>query len=155
MSSEFGSQLTNLGLPPAVDARALASAALKRNRRRIRSLAALTIGLWAITFLLVPSLWMPFAAKMKQQAIILTGMTNGQPAPVTLDTVARVVRDALLHIAAVSGIILGMITIASLLAAISTVWLILTARRLTLEQMSTGLAQISEQLRQLQTKPGS
>jgi hypothetical protein len=141
-----------LGLPPAVDPAALASAALKRNRRHIRALAALTIGLWAITFLLVPSVWMPFAAKMKQEAIVLTGMTDGQRAPVTLDTVTKVVQDALLHIAVVSGIILALITVASLLAASSTVWLILMSRRLTLEQVSTGLAQISEQLRQLQSK---
>ena len=48
------------------------------------------------------------------------------------------------------GAILGLMTLASLLAAISTVWLVLTVRRVTLEQLSAGLALISEQLRRLE-----
>jgi uncharacterized membrane protein len=53
------------------------------------------------------------------------------------------------HVAVVSGFILAVMTLASLLAAISTVWLVLTVRRVTLEQVSMGLAQISEQLKRM------
>src|SRR5438046_587557 len=111
--NKFEPQLTDLGLPAAMDAKALAAAALKRNRRRIRSLAALTIGLWIITFLMVPSLWMPFAAKMKRDAIVLTGTVDGQTTPVTIETLTKVLQDALIHISMVSGVILGLITVAS------------------------------------------
>jgi hypothetical protein len=145
MSNEFGSQLVDLGLPPAMDAKTLAARALKRNRRRIRSLAALTIGLWAITFLLVPSMWMPFAAMMNQNALKLQA-PDGHVLPVSNETLAKVLHDVTMYVAVISGYILGLMTIASLLAAISTVWLVLTVRRVTLEQVATGMAQISEQL---------
>ena len=153
-SSEFGSQLTNLGFPPVgFDPAALAAQALARNRRRIRRLAALTIGLWIIAFLMVPALWMPFAKKVKHEMLILSGTIDpsGAPAsaPADLETVRKVVHQTLFMVAMVSGWILAVMTLASLLAAISTVWLVLTVRRVTLEQVSLGLAQISEQLQRL------
>jgi hypothetical protein len=148
---EFGSQLTNLGLPPTLDATALAAQALRRNRRRIRWLAALTIGLWAIAFLMVPALWMPFAAKMEQNAKLLL-TADGQVIPTTTETLARVLHDVVHYVAVVSGGILAIMMLASLLAAISTVALVLKVRRLTLEQLAAALAQISEQLKQAQTQ---
>ena len=42
-----------------------------------------------------------------------------------------------------------MFTLTSLLAAISTVWLVLTVRRITLRQVQDGLADISRQLKAL------
>jgi hypothetical protein len=60
---------------------------------------------------------------------------------------------ALMYIAGVSGIILAITTVASLLAAISTVWLVLTVRRVTLEQLTLGLTQIAEELRRLHVPP--
>jgi hypothetical protein len=142
MSSEFGLELTKLGLG-GMDASTLAAQALKRNRRRIRMLAGLTIGLWILDFLMVPGFWMPFAAKMKMDA---TSVSQAADVP----TLAKMTQDIALHIALVSGFILAVMTLASLLAAISTVWLVLTVRRVTLEQVSMGLAQISEQLRRLE-----
>ncbi|HEY7120182.1 MAG TPA: hypothetical protein VH475_26580 [Tepidisphaeraceae bacterium] len=147
-SHEFASQLSNLGLPPAMDPSALAARALARNRRRIRTLATLTIGLWTIAFLMVPSLWMPFAAKMKHDAHLLVG-DDGKVIPTNMETLARLLHDLMNHVAVVSGFILAVMTLASLLAAISTVWLVLTVRRVTLEQVSMGLAQISEQLKRM------
>jgi hypothetical protein len=147
----FGSELTSLGLPATLDAKTLAATVLKKNRRRIRMLSALTIGLWIMTFLLVPSLWMPFAAKMNEQTKLLL-TPNRQPLPVTTETLTRILGEVTVHVSMVSGYILGIITLASLLAAISTVWLVLTVRRVTLEQLSAGLALISEQLRRLEQK---
>jgi len=161
MSSEFGSELTKLGLPAATDAATLAAEALKRNRRRIRSLASLTIGLWILTFLLVPGMWMPFAAKMTREAQSLAE-TRHSPLQseqtdarryAELETMNQVLQDSLMYISKVSGAILAVITLASLLAAISTVWLVLTVRRVTLEQLAAGLAHISEQLRQKTSAP--
>ena len=150
--NEFASQLTKLGLPASLDADSLAAMALSRNRRRIRGLSALTIGLWIVTFLFVPAFWMPFAAKMKQQAILLQGISSGKP-PVTLETVTHTLQQSLLYIAGVSGAILAITTIVSLLAAISTVWLVLTVRRVTLEQLALGLSQIAEELKRLRVPP--
>ena len=148
--NDFASQLTNLGLPGNIDAATLAVRALQHNRRRIRLLAALTIGLWIITFLVVPGFWLPFAAKLKEQSNLLQNPSGGQ---VSSQILAQVIQESLLHIWAVSGAILGVTTIASLLAAISTVWLVLTVRRVTLEQLSLGLSQIAEELRRLRMVP--
>jgi hypothetical protein len=94
---------------------------------------------------LVPSLWMPFAAKMKHNALELV-TPEGQVLPVTNESLAKNLSDLMVHVSVVSGFILGIMTLASLFAAISTVWLVLTVRRITLEQLASGLAQISEQI---------
>jgi hypothetical protein len=149
----FASELTKFDLPLQGPG-ALASRALSRNRRRVRVLSALTIALWAITFLMVPALWMPFAAKMKHLAIGLDQTISAHPTTVDVESVAQVLREVCLYVAMVSGAILAIMTIASLLAAISTVWLVLTVRRVTLEQISMGLAQISQQLARLESTKG-
>ena len=149
-TSDFGSELAQLGLPAALDAKALAAKALSKNRGRIRLLAALTILLWVLDFLMIPAIWLPFVAQMKERALRLID-TNGQVIPVTTEELTRTLADLMIHVSMVSGAILCVMTLASLLAAICTVWLVLTVRRVTLEQLSAGLAQISEQLRRLES----
>jgi hypothetical protein len=107
-----------------------AAAAAERDARRIRSLAAATIGFWLLAALLIPAVLMPLWAKLKGHA----GDPRVTP-EVALESLAIVAT----YIAVVS-------TVASLLAASCTVWLVLTVRRSTLRQISSGLAQISEQL---------
>jgi hypothetical protein len=150
MSNEFGSKLTKLGLPATTDAATLAAQALDRNRRRIRRLATLTILLWILDILLIPSVMMPLAAKFHHLAEVAAGKVDGQPTPVTVETLAKIVHDILDNIIMVSTAVVTMMLLASLLAAICTVRLVLTVRRVTLEQMSAGLAQISEQLKRSQ-----
>jgi hypothetical protein len=149
MSNEFGSELTKLGLPATTDAAALAAQALQRSRRRIRQLATLTILLWIFDIVLIPSVMLPLAAKFKQLAQVAAGNVDGQPTPVTVETLAKIIHDILQNIIMVSTAVITMMTLASLLAAICTVWLVLTVRRVTLEQMSAALAQISDQLKRL------
>jgi Sec-independent protein secretion pathway component TatC len=147
--NDFATQLTNLGTLGNLDARALAATAMQHNRRRLRILAAITIALWLITFLFVPALWMPFAAQMKKLSLELA-VNSSNAHPITTQALATILQDALMHIAMVSGIILAIMILAALFAAISTVWLVFTVRRVTFEQLALGLAQISEELKRLQ-----
>ena len=78
--------------------------------------------------------------------------TNGAASPITTKALAEALQVAVMYIAGVSGFILAIMILAPLLASISTVWLVLTVRRVTLEQLSTGLAQISEQLKRLEAR---
>ena len=146
--SGFGSELTKQGPPTSIHIADLTADALNRNRRRIRSLSGLTIGLWILTFLIVPALWMPFAAMMNRESDALARMTQNPPVQ-TMDLATTLI-NVLNHISRVSAIVLTVLTVASLLAAMSTIWLVLTVRRVTLEQLSAGLAQISDQLRKLE-----
>jgi hypothetical protein len=149
--NEFASQLTKMGFPSNIDAATMAEVALRRNRRRIRVLSALTIGLWVIDFLLVPAAWLPFAAMMKQKMILLDHAMTGKAAPMTVDALTKIVKELCQQLSIGSGFVLAIMTLASLLAAISTVWLVLTVRRVTLEQVSIGLAQIAQQLQRIES----
>jgi membrane protein YdbS with pleckstrin-like domain len=116
---------------------------LERDRLRVRFLAWATVLLWLLAavgvFLIVwcflkylePKMWLHAAEQ---------------------DTAGR--RDI-----AGSWVMIGNATAWSvaglaavvLLAAVSSVWLVLASRRATLRQMNARLAEITEQLRQLQT----
>ena len=144
-TNPFGAQLTSLGLPPSMDPANLVARALQHNRRRIRRLALRTILLWVLDIVLVPALWLPFAAKIKQESNVLSQA-------VTAEQVAKSVNDILQQLPFVSGWILLIMTLVALLAAISTVRLVLVVRWVTLEQLSMGLAQVSEQLKALDAR---
>ena len=81
----------------------------------------------------------------------LTGGAWGGPERKATDQLTAF--EAFKALAIVSTFIAAVSTMASLLGAIATVWLVMTVRRSTLQQISAGLAQISEQLRQIQQKP--
>src|SRR4051812_9369638 len=110
--NDFASELTKMGFPSNLDASALAEQALGRNQRRIRTLAGLTIGLWAATFFLVPACFLPFAAMMKQKAIFIDQAVTGKTAPLTVDALAILVKDLCLHLGAGSIFILSLLTLA-------------------------------------------
>jgi len=166
--------MSNSGIPD--DAKRTAETVLKRDRRRIRILAVLTIGLWVIAALLIPSVYLPLGGKMKQYARIVLASNptaanrilsdtemERPPMPVPPDqvaaTLARVQHEQwmltqlVIHQWIIGAIILGMALAAGILASVSTVALAMTIRRTTLRQVSASLAEISEQLRQL--KAGS
>ena len=154
------------------DARQTAERVVRRERRRIRSLAVVAIGLWVLAALLIASVYLPIGAKLKHFAQILSADapagfnydpqridTSAPPVPTPqeLPTVVATLRhqqwitsQIVLHEWIVGAIILAFALATGVLASIATVALALTIRRVTLRQVSEQLAQISEQLRQMQ-----
>ncbi len=128
------------------EARQIVDAVTRRERRRIRTLAFLTVGLWVWALFFVPALFLPMAAKIKfyllQQQGNDAAALAGHP-PIDLP---RLIHDGTIVTMMIGGVVL----LRERLASICTVALALTIRRVTLRQLSQGLAEISEQLRQLQ-----
>jgi hypothetical protein len=106
---------------------------IRQDRRRIRILSGVIIGAWLLAALLIPAVLLPMWAKLKGHA----GTTSITP------------EGAMQGLAIVSTFIATVSTLASLLAAVSTVWLVLTVRRSTLNQINIGLAGVTAQLKQL------
>ena len=153
-------------------ARRTADEVVRRERRRIRQLAAVTIGFWLLAALLIPSVYLPIGAKLKHYAQVLqAGAPAGfhidqdvreppaPPPPATQELPAVVselrhqqwiMGQIIVHEWMVGALILAFALAAGILASASTVALAMTIRRVTLRQVSEQLAQISEQLRQLQ-----
>ena len=127
------------------DARKTAETVTRREKRRIRSLAFLSIALWVCGCLMITIMLLPLAAKIKQQVIILQSASSTQPTT-ALNGLPRLVHDG----AIVTMMMIGIAMLTALLASICTVTLSLTIRRVTLRQVSQSLTEISEQLRQLQ-----
>jgi hypothetical protein len=156
------------------DARTTADKIVRRERRRIRTLAGLAIGLWIIATLLIASVYLPVGAKLKQFAIMLSHDAPAgfrydpfppgnatAPAPVpTAEQLPGVVAEIhrqqwvmgeiILHEWIVGAIILVLAMATGGVASVATVVLALTIRRVTMRQVSEQLATISDQLRQLQ-----
>ena len=70
------------------DAQRTTDAVLRRDRRRIRSLAVLTIALWVLAALLIASVYLPIGAKLKQVARLLDASNPG-PSDVLLSDAAK------------------------------------------------------------------
>ena len=153
------------------DARQTADAVVRRERRRIRSLGALAIGLWILAALLIASVSLPIGAKLKYYSKTLqAGAPSGfnidqdkpqPPTPIpTTQELPTVVADLrrqqwimgqiIFHEWLVGAIILAFALATGVLASVATVVLALTIRRVTLRQVGEQLATISDQLRQLQ-----
>jgi len=137
------------------DLRPIVEEVVRRDRRRIRMLAFTTIALWVLAILLVPAFFLPLAAKFKMSLGALPDVPGSAATqPVTAHQLAGILTELLPYELLVTGIMVGVVLLASLLASISTVALALTIRRVTLRQVSASLAQISEQLRQLRAQGG-
>ena len=153
------------------DARRTADDVVRRERRRIRTLGVLAIGLWVLAALLIASVYLPIGAKLKHygktfQAGAPPEFTIDQdrpqasaPVPTTQEIPAVVadlrrqqwaMGEIIIHEWIVGAMILTFALATGVLASIATVWLSLTIRRVTMRQVGEQLAQISEQLRQLQ-----
>jgi hypothetical protein len=131
------------------DARATMEAVMRRDRRRIRVLASITIAVWVITALLLPALFLPAAAKFKMEVQHLTG--PGAP-PVTADAIAQSMLQMTKAAFVASAFIMIIALTAELLAAVLTVTLVLTVRRVTLRHVSEQLGEISRQLDELRRR---
>jgi hypothetical protein len=122
---------------------------VRRDRSRVRLLAAASISLWVLTGLLIPSLFLPMWAKVSQQADVLDQAAAATP-PVTAAQVAGIVSETARVAVKASAMMITIAIAASLLESVVTVALALTIRRATLRHVASGLAEVSEQLRELQ-----
>jgi hypothetical protein len=124
---------------------------LQRQRRRIRNLSVVIIGFWLIALLLITTMLLPMWGKAKQLGL-LERPDRTTTAPVASPGSPSHVSNAQIFqaVATVSTFIAIITTLAALLSAIATVWLVSTVRRTTLHQISAALAEISAQLKQLQ-----
>jgi hypothetical protein len=128
---------------------AIAGGVLRRERRRVRLLAAATITLWALAALTVPALFFPLRAQVLWQADALEQSAVNREFRVDAYSVALDVVSMVRGAIFASSWLLTILTATSLLAAVCTIALVLTVRRITLRQLGEGLAEISEQLRLL------
>ena len=128
----------------------MAAAVLRKDQRRIRGLAGLTIGLWLLAALVIPGFYFPFQAFIEPKVAMLEQHVKEKAPGIDAHFVAAhiVLMTRGGAIAAVG--FLTVFTLTSLLAAISTIWLVLTVRRITLRQVQEGLAEISRQLKNLE-----
>ena len=132
------------------DARQTTEAVLHRDQRRIRLLAGVTIALWVIVALLLPALFLPAAAKFKMEVGHLTG--PNAPSPLTADDIAKSMLQMSKAAFVASACIMVIALVAELLAAVLTITLVLTVRRVTLRHVSEQLTEISRQLDELRRR---
>lgn len=159
------------------DARRMAETVVQRDRRRVRWLGVLSIGLWILSLLLIASVYLPIGGMLNQYSILLDKenpgagkgvmreMSEPPGPPIPADQVptvlARVQHEALIvsqivaHVWVGGAIILAMALLTGLLASACSVALAITIRRTTLRQVSASLAEISEQLRLLREQRGA
>ena len=148
---ELGEAL--LGLDPAglADTRPerITEAVLRRDRRSVRLLTALTIILWTLAALGIVVVLNIFLWLAPKQAQLMRDVSR--------DRIAVADRERIEHLHFLifeKATVMVAVSVAALtLAALGTVILVFASRRATLRQVSASLAEISEQLKRLQ-KPG-
>jgi hypothetical protein len=152
---ELGKALLNVSateLAAVPDAQGLTQKVLERDRRRVRLLTGLTVGVWLLAAALILLDLIGFGFILPAQAHLWgtwTAIENGKG--------AQAERDALQHELVVwfemGTLVIGFSVLVMAVAALCTVFLILASRRATLRQVNASLLVISEQLRQ--ARPGS
>ena len=139
---EFGRALVGLDAAPP-DARAVTGVVLARDRRRLRLLAGLAVVFWVVTAAAVvgvcPFYVMMVAPRLRAYHAGRAQLGNDWEAWATVGEWG-------------AYLLVGC-TLSFLAAALCTVALVLLSRRATLRQINAGLAEISEQLRQLRPPP--
>jgi hypothetical protein len=135
------------------EAERIAAEVVRREARRVRTFAFLTIALWVLAVVFIPSIVLPAMAMAKRAGDVLmqAGATNQ---PVTPQQLADAARGITRYSVGAMSAAIGLVMLTAMLASISTVALALTIRRVTLRQINEGLAQISAQLRDLKTRGG-
>jgi hypothetical protein len=148
---QLGNALLQVDVPPATstaDPRQIAAEIIKRDRRRVRWLIGLTVLFWVLAgagifFVLHVVTWRiyPHEQKMMQDAAI---------GNLTLERIAEL-QAIEFEAAELCTQVVGAAFIALSLAFLCSILLILASRRATLHQINANLAEISEQLKSLQT----
>jgi hypothetical protein len=134
------------------EAQRVAAAVIRRESRRIRSLAVLSILLWVVAMLLIVTMELPAMAKAKY-ALQRINQPSPTGQPMTAEEVGKLLGQMVGGAIVLAAVATMMAMLAGLLASICTVVLALTIRRVTLRQVNEGLAQISAQLRELKGPP--
>src|SRR3954465_4206148 len=98
------------------DVRMTVDVVTQREKRRIRTLAFLSIALWVLGGLMITTMLLPLAAKIKQQLLLLQRASSTQPTT-ALDGLPRLIHDG----AMVTMIMVGIAMLTALLASICTV----------------------------------
>lgn len=150
---EIGRALLNLGpeVPAgALDPRRLTQQVLRRERRRMRVLAALAILLWLLAavgvfFVVYVALWHLYPKHQKLMRDVALGN-------VPAEQIVAIQASHFQAVAICTRVIAASFA-ALTLAALCTVLLVLASRRATLHQINTSLAEISEQLKRLRPPP--
>jgi hypothetical protein len=135
-----------------MDASALADEIVRRDRRRVRLLATLTVLLWVAAGALIPAVFLPLAAEVVKTLDTLEKASAAAPGVSAADIVAAI-GPLLKYTIKVTLVSFSFAIIAAVLASITTIALALSIRRSTLRQVSANLAAISEQLRALKPAP--
>jgi hypothetical protein len=138
----------------ADDPKPLAAAVQSREDRRIRRLVGLTIGLWALAALVIPGFYIPLKAGVLPKFQQMERHAVEKDPHLDAHVVAWHVATAVQAAAIATVGFLTVFTVTSLLAALCTIQLVLTVRRVTLRQVQDGLAEISRQLSRLE-RPGA
>jgi hypothetical protein len=132
------------------DTASLAAEVLRRDQRRVRRIAGLTIGLWSLAALVIPGFYLPYLALVEPKVQLLEKLALEKDPSITTHLLAGHIAVTTRAAAVATIGFLTAFTLTSLLAAICTIWMVFTVRRVTLRQLSEGLADISIQLKRLE-----
>lgn len=123
------------GGPP--DAGQAARRVIDRDRRRLRWLAGITVGIWLLAVLLLTAVVVLFfeavAPKFKQAA----------------DDEGRRVADVVSYVVGLGAVAIAVAVGILATSTMATLLLVFASRRATLRQVNAGLAEMSEQLREI------
>jgi hypothetical protein len=134
------------GLSEVPDVRQQTWSIIERDRRRVRSLTALTLGIWLLATALIWIVLFQFGLLFPQMAKLRMDVERG--------AVTEAQREKLMDILLLGfekGTLVIAFSVAVLgLAALCSVLLSLASRRATLRQINASLVEISAQLKGLQ-----
>ena len=135
------------GSPRPPDAGEMVNRVLTRDRRRVRTLAALTVLLWVVAAAGIPlffSLFVVFLLPKVDEVFLemITHHNHTEP-----QHLAAVTHQLLMAISKLSILLVCGSVLTLLLAAFGTVRLVFASRRATLRQVNANLAAIADQMR--------
>jgi hypothetical protein len=127
------------------DVRQLTATILERDRRRVRRLTRLTFLVWLLAAGMVLIGLVNYGLVMPRQALLLKEHAPEGPASAKQSELLK----SVLVPFEMGTVLLAFSVAVMALAALLTYLLVLTSRQVTLRQVSAGLIDISDQLRQL------
>ena len=140
-------RLDATGLSGVPDSRQATWSILDRDRRRVRFLTGLTLGVWALSALLIWIVLVKFALLFPEHAKLRMDIERGAIAAAEREQL----KDAML-LGFQKGTLVIAFSVAVLgLAALCSVLLNLASRRATLRQINASLLDISDQLKELRS----
>ncbi len=151
--SELSKALLRLdatNLTGAIDARVETLRVLERDRRRVRRLTVLAVGVWLLAGGLVFTGMVSYGLIMPAQAKLFQDAQAGR-----LDAAQREAAQRALVVSFMMTNVLVCFSVGvATAAALCTVLLIFASRRATLRQVNASLIQIAEQLKRLSPAAG-